>query len=219
MPSTVLGLNFTKHCVGSSVVPHIEHPPYPLCSQPHCKLLPCHPHRVLTLWSDPCISFHPGCFSPCFFLCTGCREKQTLTPCWNSFFDLLFVAFVTIVIHNALPQRILPLYLTVQLKCPCSEPCLPVDGRKEEINTSPAWGLPFWEIFARFMGFLLYFLLPLSLIYKRTWHPDPIRWLRHYCAITSVRQLSGIKLYSLPQQLVSWIYWPVMHQAERAWTW
>ena len=170
MPSTVLGLNFTKHCVGSSVVPHIEHPPYPLCSQPHCKLLPCHPHRVLTLWSDPCISFHPGCFSPCFFLCTGCREKQTLTPCWNSFFDLLFVAFVTIVIHNALPQRILPLYLTVQLKCPCSEPCLPVDGREEEINTSPAFLGDVCKINDLFT--LLPHLCP-SLIYKRTWHLDP----------------------------------------------
>ena len=63
-------------------------------------------------------------------------RKPILTLCWNSFFDLLFVA-----IQNGLPQRILPLCLTVKLECLCSEPCPPVDGRKEEINTSPARGV------------------------------------------------------------------------------
>ena len=29
-----------------------------------------------------------------------------------------------------------PLCLIVKLKCLCSEPCPPVDGKKEEINTS-----------------------------------------------------------------------------------
>ena len=48
-----------------------------------------------------------------------------------------------IIIQNGLPQRILPLCLTVKLKCLCSEPCPLVDGRKEEINTSSTWGLPF----------------------------------------------------------------------------
>ena len=46
--------------------------------------------------------------------------------------------FVIIIIDNGLPQRTLTLYLTVKLKYLCSEPCLPVDGKKEEINTSPA---------------------------------------------------------------------------------
>ena len=58
------------------------------------------------------------------------------------FLWLAFIAFVIIIIQNDLPQRILLLCLTVKLKCLCSEPCLPVDGRKEENNTSPAWGLP-----------------------------------------------------------------------------
>ena len=70
-------------------------------------------------------------------------EKPILIPCWNYFFDLLFIAVVIIIIHNDLPQRILLLGLTVELQCLCSEPCLPVDGRKEEINTSPAQDLPF----------------------------------------------------------------------------
>ena len=35
------------------------------------------------------------------------------------------------------------------LKCLCSTRP-PVNGRKEEINTSPAWGLSFWEMFAIF---------------------------------------------------------------------
>ena len=67
------------------------------------------------------------------------KKKPVLAPCWNRFFDLLFFAFVIIIIQNGWPQRILPLYLTVKLKCLCSEPCPPVDSRKEEIiNTSPA---------------------------------------------------------------------------------
>ena len=65
-------------------------------------------------------------------------RKPILTPCWNCFSDLLFIAFVIIIIQNGLPQRILTLCLTIKLKCLCSEPCLPMDGRKEEMNTSPA---------------------------------------------------------------------------------
>ena len=44
--------------------------------------------------------------------------------------------FVIIVTHNGLPQRIPPLCLTGKLKYLCSELCLPVDVRKEEINTT-----------------------------------------------------------------------------------
>ena len=65
-------------------------------------------------------------------------RRPILSPCWNCFFDLPFVAFVIIIIQYYLPQRILSLCLTVKLKCLCSEPCPPVDGRKEGINTSPA---------------------------------------------------------------------------------
>ena len=68
--------------------------------------------------------------------CLG--EKPILTPCWKCFSDLLFIGFVIIIIHTGLPQRILLLCLPVKLKCLCLELCPPVDGRKEEINTSPA---------------------------------------------------------------------------------
>ena len=66
------------------------------------------------------------------------EEKPTVTPCWNFFLDLLLVAFVIIILQNGLPQRILPFCLTAKLKCLCSEACPPKDGRKEEMNTSPA---------------------------------------------------------------------------------
>ena len=36
-----------------------------------------------------------------------CREEPVLTPFWKCFFDLLFIAVVTIIIHNDLPQRTL----------------------------------------------------------------------------------------------------------------
>ena len=42
-----------------------------------------------------------------------CKEESVLSPFWIYFLDLLFVAFVIIIILNTLPQRILPLYLTV----------------------------------------------------------------------------------------------------------
>ena len=68
----------------------------------------------------------------------GAGRRPILTPCWNCFFDMLFAAFVIIIIQNGLPQRILSLCLTVNLKCLCSEPCPSVDGRKEEMSISPA---------------------------------------------------------------------------------
>ena len=51
--------------------------------------------------------------------------------------------FVIIIIPNGLPQRTLPLCLTVKLKCFCSGPCLSGENRKEKFNTSPPWGLSF----------------------------------------------------------------------------
>ena len=44
---------------------------------------------------------------------TVAKEKPILTPCWNCFIDLLFVAFVFTIRHNDLPQRTLSLCLTV----------------------------------------------------------------------------------------------------------
>ena len=45
-----------------------------------------------------------------------CREGPILIPCWKLLFWLAFVAVVIIIKHNSLPQRILPLCLTVKLK-------------------------------------------------------------------------------------------------------
>ena len=104
---------------------------------------------LLSWWCHPTISSSVIPFFSCLqsfsasasFPIAG--RKPILTPCWNCFFDLPFVAFVVIIIQNGLPQKILPLCLTVKCKCLCSEPCPRVDGRKEDINTSHAWGLPF----------------------------------------------------------------------------
>ena len=48
------------------------------------------------------------------------QRRTNSDSSWNCFFGLLFVAVVIIIIHNGLPQRILPLCLTVKLKCFCS---------------------------------------------------------------------------------------------------
>ena len=121
-----------------------------------------------------------------------CREEPILTPCWNCFFDLLFVAAVIIIIYNGLPQKTQSLCLTVGLKCLCSAHreiiwhFPPVNGcRKEEINISLPQAGHFWRCLARHGSFLLdfhtaspslfclYFLIFLpSLFYKRTWHLD-----------------------------------------------
>ena len=74
---------------------------------------------------------------------TDTTEQEQWPLCWNCCFDLLFFAVAIIIIHNGPPQRILPLRLTDILKCLCSEACPPLDGRKKEMNTSPAWGLTF----------------------------------------------------------------------------
>ena len=50
--------------------------------------------------------------------------------------DSLFVVFAVTVTQNGLPQRALPLCLTVRETL--FRTCPPVDGRKEEMNTSPA---------------------------------------------------------------------------------
>ena len=58
-----------------------------------------------------------------------CRENPNL----NCFFDLLFIAFLVIIIQNGQSQRILPLCLTIKLKCLCSEPWRCQEGRNEHI--------------------------------------------------------------------------------------
>ena len=63
-------------------------------------------------------------------------RKPILTPLWNCFFNLLSVVFVIIIIQNGLFRESCP--SAGLLKYLCSEPCSPVDGRREEINISPA---------------------------------------------------------------------------------
>ena len=44
-----------------------------------------------------------------------CREGPILTLFWNSFFDLLFVAFVIMIMYKGLLQKTLSLWPTVQV--------------------------------------------------------------------------------------------------------
>ena len=61
-------------------------------------------------------------------------QKPILTLCWNSFFNLLFTAFVIRIIQNGLPQRILPLCLTLNYSAFVQNPVhLWQEGRKEHI--------------------------------------------------------------------------------------
>ena len=111
-----------------------------------------------------------------------CREKWIMTSCGNCFSDLLSFAFVITVIHNGLPQRILPLCLTVKRRYLCSVPWPPVDGRKEEFNTSPCLRFAILGNTCKISGlFTLFPHLLASLIHKRAWHPDPYKMviLRH----------------------------------------
>ena len=111
--------------------------------------------------------------------CGYCREKSILIPCCKCFFDLLSIAFVIIIIHNGLPQRILPFCLTSELKCLCPEPCPPADCRKKEINTFLCLRLAILGDICKMNG-LFYFVSsppPLISIHKRIWHPDQTRGL------------------------------------------
>jgi len=114
-----------------------------------------------------------------FFSSHSCfRENSVLTPRWNWFFDLLFGAFVAIIIHNSLPQRIL-LYVLL-LKSICSEPCPSIDGRKEDICTLPCLRLTILGDIFKINGLFSLFPHhrmppppPPPLFYQKTWHPDP----------------------------------------------
>ena len=45
----------------------------------------------------------------------NCPEEPKVTPCWNCFFDLLFVAIVIIIIHYGLTQKTLAFSLPVNM--------------------------------------------------------------------------------------------------------
>ena len=103
------------------------------------------------------------------------RKGLILTPCWNCFFDLFSIAFVIIIIINGLPQRILPLCLTV--KVPLFRP-VSACRWQEEINTSLCLRLAILVNVCKIKGLftLLLHLVP-SLIHKRTGIQTQIRWL------------------------------------------
>ena len=132
----------------------------------------------------------------------------------GTLFDLLFIAFVIIIIHNGLPQRTLPLCLTIKLKCLCSahseilRPCPFVNCyKKEDINPPLLKAGPSGDVVQDWRSFLLslptaspslFCLLTLVALcfslwfYKRTWNPDPKKMvtLRHKSAIFRVNWLS-----------------------------
>ena len=160
-----------------------------------------------------------------------CREEPSLILCWNWFVDLLFVA-VIIIIHNGLPQRTLPLCLTVGLKRLCS-------SHREIIDPAHLWmatgkkrlACPFPEAghsqkcFARLktffnllphclslssLSFDFSYLLPSLWFYKRIWQPDPKKTVETIASHFLSQPAFCIKSYSLPQHFVLWILWPVM---------
>ena len=132
----------------------------------------------------------------------------------NYFFNLLFIAVVIIIVHAGLPQRTLPLCLTIKLKCLCSahseifRPCPFVSCyKKGDINPPLLKAGPSGDVVQDWRSFLLF--LPtaspsvfclLTLVphcfslwfYKRTWNPDPQKMvtLRHKSAIFPANWLS-----------------------------
>ena len=138
------------------------------------------------------------------------KKQREISATWKSQFRLFqarsvsLVTFVIIISHNGLPQRLLPLCLTVKLKCLCSEPCPPVDDRKEEINISICLRLAILEDTCRIKKNLA----------ARPWQDGYFETL--VCLLSELA--SQIKSNSLPQCLVPWIHWPLVLQAEWAWT-
>ena len=97
---------------------------------------------------------------------------------FNLCFPLLLVTKRMLFIHNV-HWETLPLCLNIKPKCLFIRPCPPVDDhRKEEINTFLLQGLPFPEIFARLMDFLLWFFISsTTLFYKKPGIQTQIRRL------------------------------------------
>ena len=97
---------------------------------------------------------------------------------FNVCFPLLLVTKRMLFIHNVRWET-LPLCLSIKPKCLFIRPCPPVDDyRKEEINTFLLQVLPFPEISARLMDFLLWFFISsTTLFYKKPGIQAQIRWL------------------------------------------
>ena len=89
--------------------------------------------RLLYPWNFPGKKTGVGCY----FLLQGVYSNsgiELVVSCVSSRQTLtlshLGSPFIIIIINNGLPQEILPLCLTFKLKCLCSEPCPPIDGKK-----------------------------------------------------------------------------------------
>ena len=175
--------------------------------------MPCTAHPKLCLYKT--LPWKPQGSSNPFV-----AEKNQVWLCWNWFIDLLFVA-VIIIIHNGLPQRTLPLCLTVGLKRLCS-------SHREIIDPAHLWmatgkkrlAPPFPEAghsqkcFVRLKTFfnLLPHCLSLSSLsfdfsysllslwfYKRIWQPDPKKMVETIAFHFLSQPAFCIKSYSLPQ--------------------
>ena len=97
--------------------------------------------------------------------------KVALTTWLNCFFYLFPIAFVIIIKHNGLPQRILPLCLTVKVLLFRTLFSGWLEGRNEQTPSLAILGDT-----CKING--LFTLLPASspppsLSYKRIWHPGP----------------------------------------------
>ena len=66
-------------------------------------------------WARQLVCVKQSKIQALFFLHTPSTEGRTNSTCWNCSFDLLFIAFVIIIIQNGLPQRMLSLPLTVKV--------------------------------------------------------------------------------------------------------
>ena len=161
-------------------------------------------------------------------------ESQFWLHVGNCFFDLLLVAFIITIILNGLPGGPCPL-LDCKLKYLCSAPgevvcpCSPVD-RRDEHTPSESWTfyktenpftLPPHCISLSIQPFEFSSSLLLSLwSIKETGIQILIRWLLWgACLPSSLSASSPIKVSSSPQHLVCQIHWPIVWQAEWAWTW
>ena len=122
------------------------------------------------------------CLSACIFLLphTAATRRgnvfqllqrgQFLTPCWNCFFDLMFIACV--IIPSSLPQRTLPLCLLAEVPLfRILSTCRRQEGRNEHI---PCLRLAILRDVCKVIGlFTLLPHLPPCLICKRSWSPAP----------------------------------------------
>ena len=125
--------------------------------------------------------------------------EPKLTPCWNRFFDLLFVVIVILIEHNGLPQKTLPFCLTVKvpfLSSQGDELTLPSYEKKKLTHTFQRLAHP--EMFCKIEDpFLLCFLSVSSSL---------------FCLLTLVSRnfsSSGSIKEPVIQTLTRWLLWDI----------